>query len=86
MDNNEEIPYLTIEYIDNIVVFLCEVWTKDGHDNNKERKQHYLHLMEAIFELSYLSDMFRKNLATLLYGYADNYKTALMIDYLERGF
>ncbi len=84
VDNNEEIPYLTIEYIDNIVFFLCKVWTKDGHGNNKERKQHYLHLMEAIFELSSLSDMFRKNLATLLYGYADNYKTALMIDYLER--
>ena len=26
----------------------------------------------------------KKNMAALLYGYADNYKTALMIDYLER--
>ena len=83
-DNSDETPYLTIKCTDSKVYFLCKVSTKDGYDNNEERKQHYIRLMENIIVLTTLSDMFKKNMAALLYGYADNYKTALMIDYLER--
>lgn len=83
-DKSEENPCLTIRYEDGSFGFLCELIVKDDLAYNEERRQHYIQLAEDIFKLFSLSRIFKEKLIAVLFEQAENYKTALMIDYMKR--
>lgn len=83
-DKGEE-PCLTIGYRNGSFVFKCELGgVCEDLNHNEDRKKHYIQLVDDILKLSSKSRLFEEKWIAMLYEHADNYQTALMIDYMRR--
>lgn len=83
-DESEE-PCLTIGYRNGNFVFKCELCgVREDLNHNEDREKHYIQLAVDILKLSSESRLFAEKWIAMLYEHADNYKTALMIDYMRR--
>lgn len=83
-DEGEE-PCLTIGYRNGGFVFKCELGgVREELNQNEDRKNHYIQLAVAILKFSSKSRLFAEKWIAMLYEHADNYETALMIDYMWR--
>ncbi len=79
----KEEPFLTIRVAEERLVFQCEVYVEDPGEDDGERSEHYQALVEDILAFTG-NHMFRKKFVTMLYESAENYPSALMLDYLKR--
>lgn len=83
-DEGEE-PCLTIGYKNGEFVFKCELGgVHEELNQNADRENHYIQLAVDILKLSSKSPLFAEKWIAMLYEHADNYQTALMIDYMRR--
>ncbi len=84
-DENEspEVPYLTVAYRKMKIVFLCTVFVNAQKEEQK-CKIHYIDLMKEAVQLLDQSSAFKDEFIAMLYEGADNYQTALMLDYMHR--
>ncbi len=79
----KEEPYLTIRFEDGKLIFQCEVYVEDPGEDDGERSEHYRVLAEDV--LSFTADPgFKKKFITMLYESAENYPSALLLDYLKQ--
>lgn len=84
-DKNEEEPCLTIGYRNGEFVFKCELGgVREDLNHNEDRKKHYIQLAADILILSCKSRLFAEKWIAILYEHANNYQTALMIDFMRR--
>lgn len=83
-DEEAEDPCLTIRYKDGQFSFQCELGVTDEPNSDKEREKHYRKLAKDILKLSEKNRAFREKWITMLYEHADNYESALMVDYMKR--
>lgn len=79
----KEEPYLTIRVAEKRLVFQCEVYVEDPGEDEGERSEHYRALAKDILAFTE-NPMFKRKFVTMLYESAENYPSALMIDYLKR--
>ncbi len=83
MGDVKEEPYLTIRFEDGKLIFQYEVYVEDPGEDGGERRVHYRVLAEDI--LSFTVDLgFKKKFITMLYESAENYPSALLLDYLKQ--
>lgn len=84
-ENEGEEPYLTIRYRNEEFIFKCELGgIREELNHNEDRKKHYIQLAADILMLSCKNRLFAEKWIAMLYEHADNYQTALMIDYMRR--
>lgn len=82
-DELPEVPYLTITCQKMEITLLCTVLANVQNEENKY-EIHYMELMKEIVQLLEKSSAFKNEFIEMLYVGADNFQTALMLDYMNR--